>query len=90
MNKFTFNATGRIDEIGNLLVNSKTGFTKRTFTITAGKRKSMHLDLHYRDTKQLDGLNRGDLVFVEFVIQGRSLKSGTKINNLIAQKVTKL
>lgn len=90
MNKFTFNATGRIGEIGETIVNSETGFTKRTFTITAGKGKSMHLDLHYRLTELLDKLVKEDLVFVEFVIQGRTLKSGTKINNLVALKIQKL
>lgn len=61
-------------EIQDLFMNSETGFRKRTFTITSGKGKAMHLDLHYHWTKELDGLKRRDLVLVEFTIKGATLK----------------
>jgi hypothetical protein len=85
-----FSAVGRVDDIQELFINSKTGFTKRTFTITAGKGKAMHLDLHYQKTQQLDGIKRGDRVHVEFTIKGKSLQNGNKINNLIVEKITAL
>ena len=84
-----FSTTGKIIAIDELFVG-KTGFKKRTFTISDGNEKKINLDLHYWKTKELDGKKVGDWVNVEFVIKGHILNDGRKINNLIAQKVTPL
>lgn len=86
----TFNAMGRIGEIRDPYTNPNSGVTKRGFTITAGKGKSINLELHHWNVKQLEGLITGDQVHVIFMIKGATLKNGIKTNNLVVKKVIKL